>query len=361
MELKFCLSPITALALATCALAAPLSAAAWEPTKPVEFVVPAGTGGGADQMARLLQGVITKNNLMKQPMIVVNKSGGAGAEGFLAVKEAKGDPHKIIITLSNLFTTPLATGVPFNWKDLTPVAMLALDQFVLWVNAETPYKTAKEYLDAVKAGGPNKFKMGGTGSKQEDQIITVAVEKATGTKFTYVPFKGGGDVAVQLVGKHIDSTVNNPIEAVAQWRAGSLRPLCVFDNDKMPYTAKVTATMSWNDIPSCKSAGVNVDYTMLLRYFQDPSLWAPGVVWSPTQQADVQGHVAILNSIVSDNAQFHVVIPTDPCKGVTDEQRYDPATNPGGVRCTIQDANSFTPQPRLRIKIANLGGHRAIA
>jgi tripartite-type tricarboxylate transporter receptor subunit TctC len=242
-------------------------AAAWEPTKPVEFVVPAGTGGGADQMARLLQGVITKNNLMKQPMIVVNKSGGAGAEGFLAIKDAKGDPHKIIITLSNLFTTPLATGVPFNWKDLTPVAMLALDQFVLWVNADTPYKTAKDYLDAVKAGGANKFKMGGTGSKQEDQIITVAIEKATGTKFTYVPFKGGGDVAVQLVGKHIDSSVNNPIEAIAQWRAGSLRPLCVFDDERMPYKAKVTDTMSWNDIPPCKQAGVGVDYLMLRGIF----------------------------------------------------------------------------------------------
>jgi putative tricarboxylic transport membrane protein len=244
------------------------AAAAWEPTKPVEFVVPAGTGGGADQMARLLQGIITKNNLMKQPLIVVNKSGGAGAEGFLAVKEAKGDPYKIIITLSNLFTTPLATGVPFNWKDLTPVAMLALDQFVLWVNAETPYKTAKEYLDAVKAAGPGKFKMGGTGSKQEDQIITVAIEKAVpGVKFIYIPFKGGGDVAVQLVGKHIDSTVNNPIEAVAQWRAGQLRPLCVFDDERMPYKAKVTATMSWNDIHSCKEAGVDVDYLMLRGIF----------------------------------------------------------------------------------------------
>jgi tripartite-type tricarboxylate transporter receptor subunit TctC len=123
------------LCVLTAASCLPAFGAAWEPSKPVEFVVPAGTGGGADQMARLLQGVVTKNNLMKQPLIVVNKSGGAGAEGFLAVKEAKGDPHKIIITLSNLFTTPLATGVPFNWKDLTPVAMLALDQFVLWVNA----------------------------------------------------------------------------------------------------------------------------------------------------------------------------------------------------------------------------------
>jgi len=259
--------PLAALVATAIILAIPLPAAGWEPTKPVEFVVPAGTGGGADQMARLLQGVIAKNNLMKQPMIVVNKSGGAGAEGFLAIKDAKGDPNKIIITLSNLFTTPLATGVPFNWKDMTPVAMLALDQFVLWVNAETPYKTAKEYLDAVKAGGPNKFKMGGTGSKQEDQIITVAIEKATGTKFTYIPFKGGGDVAMQLVGKHIDSSVNNPIEAVAQWRAGALRPLCVFDDERMPYKAKVTATMSWSDIPPCKQAGIGVDYLMLRGIF----------------------------------------------------------------------------------------------
>ncbi len=261
------LTATSLLALTAAAVMMPASGAGWEPTKPVEFVVPAGTGGGADQMARLLQGVISKNNLMKQPLIVVNKSGGAGAEGFLAVKEAKGDPNKIIITLSNLFTTPLATGVPFSWKDLTPVAMLALDQFVLWVNAETPYKTANDYLAAVKAGGPNKFKMGGTGSKQEDQIITVAIEKATGVKFTYIPFKGGGDVAVQLVGKHIDSSVNNPIEAVAQWRAGKLRPLCVFDDTRMPYKTKVTDTMSWYDIPTCKEAGVSTDYVMLRGIF----------------------------------------------------------------------------------------------
>jgi len=262
----------TACAAAVMALALATPSHAWEPTKPVEFVVPAGTGGGADQMARLVQGIVIKHKLMKEPLIVVNKSGGAGAEGFLSVKEAKGDPHKIIITLSNLFTTPLATGVPFNWKDMTPVAMLALDQFVLWVNAETPYKNAKDYLAAVKAAGPNKFKMAGTGSKQEDQILTVGLEKATGTKFIYVPFKGGGDVAVQLVGKHVDSTVNNPIEAVAQWRAGSLRALCVFDDERMPFKAKVTDTLSWNDIPTCKEAGVPTDYTMLRGIFMAPGV-----------------------------------------------------------------------------------------
>ena len=246
--------------------------AAWEPTKPVEFIIPAGPGGGADQMARMIQGIITKNNLMKQAVIPVNKGSGAGAEGFLAIKEAKGDPNKIVITLSNLFTTPLATGIPFNWKDITPVAMLALDQFVLWSNTDKPYKTAKEFIDAAKTASPSKFKMGGTGSKSEDQIITVAIEKATGSKFTYIPFKGGGDVAVQLVGNHIDSTVNNPIEAVAQWRAGKLRALCVFDDTRMPYKEKVTDTQSWYDVPTCKEAGVSTDYLMLRGIFMAPGV-----------------------------------------------------------------------------------------
>jgi putative tricarboxylic transport membrane protein len=264
--------PALVSALALTAFALPTPAQAWEPTKPIEFVVPAGTGGGADQMARFIQGVAAKNSLTKQPIVVVNKGGGAGAEGFLDVKNDKGNPHKVIITLSNLFTTPLATGVPFNWRDMTPVSMLALDQFVLWVNAESPHQTAKAYFDAVKAGTPNQYRMAGTGSRQEDQIITVMMEKAAGKKMTYVPFKGGGDVAVQLVGNHVSSTVNNPIEAESHWRAGKLRALCVFDKDRMPYKEKLTATQSWADIPTCASQGINVEYTMLRGIFMPPGV-----------------------------------------------------------------------------------------
>jgi tripartite-type tricarboxylate transporter receptor subunit TctC len=244
--------------------------ATWEPTKPVEFVVPAGTGGGADQMARFIQGVVAKNNLMKQPIVVVNRSGGAGAEGFLDVKNDKGNPHKIIITLSNLFTTPLATGVPFNWRDLTPVQMLALDQFILWVHADSPHKTAADFLAAMKAAPDRTMKVAGTGSRQEDHIITVMLEKAAGKKATYIPFRGGGDVAVQLVGKHVDATVNNPIEAESHWRAGALRALCVMDAQPMPYKAKVTATQAWGDLPTCKSAGLPVEYQMLRGIFMTP-------------------------------------------------------------------------------------------
>jgi len=262
-----------ALALGTTALVAAFAApaaAAWQPTRPVEFIVPAGTGGGADQMARVIQGIVTKHNLMPTAMVVINKAGGAGGEGFLDVKSARGNPHKLVVTLSNLFTTPLATGIPFGWKDLTPVAMMALDEFVLWVNADTPYKTAQDYIKAMKAAPPGQFKMGGTGSKQEDQIITVALEKSAGVKMTYIPFKGGGEVAVQLVGGHVDSTVNNPIEAVAQWRAGKVRPLCVFDEKTLPVTDKIAGDQAWSDIPTCKSAGLDVEYLMLRGIFMPP-------------------------------------------------------------------------------------------
>lgn len=268
-----CRAVFAASAMGICAVFSANSLAQeWKPSKTVEFIVPAGTGGGADQMARFVDGVIKKNKLMAGNMVVVNKGGGAGAEGFLEVKGAKGDPHKIIITLSNLFTTPLATGVPFNWRDLTPVAMLALDQFVLWVNADTPYRTTKEFIESAKKAGSGKMKMAGTGARQEDQIITVALEKQTGTKFTYVPFKGGGEVAVQLVGKHVDATVNNPIEAVAHWRGGKLRPLCVFDNQRLIYKTKVTDKQSWSDIATCKEAGLDVDYLMLRGVFTAPGV-----------------------------------------------------------------------------------------
>jgi putative tricarboxylic transport membrane protein len=245
--------------------------AAWKPTRTVELIVPAGIGGGAGQMAQLIQGIIQKHDLMPVSMVVISKKGGSGAEGFLYVKNAKADPHKLIITLSNLFTTPLATGSPFSWKDYTPIAMMALDEFVLWVNAKTPYKTPAEYLSAVKKDA-GKMKMGGTGSKQEDQIITAALEQKTGDKFTYVPYSGGGTVCTQLVGGHIDSTVNNPVECVAHWKAGTVRPLCVFDAKPMPYPAKITSDMSWQDIPTCKSKGLDIEYLMLRGI-----MTAPGV------------------------------------------------------------------------------------
>ena len=241
--------------------------AAWEPTRTVEIIVPAGAGGASDQMARTIQSIILKHKLMKQSTLVLNKGGASGAEGIMDTKGSKGDPHKLMVAFSAIYTLPIAVDLPFNWTDLNPVAMIAQDEFLLWTNAEDGYKTAADYLNAVKAASPGSFKMGGTGAKREDQIITVALEKAAGVKFTYVPYKSGGEAATQLVGKHTNSNVNNPSENIAQWRAGQISALCVFSDERMTYKDKVTTDLSWSDIPTCKEAGYDVQYQMLRGFF----------------------------------------------------------------------------------------------
>lgn len=251
-----------------CAASAPVYAA-WEPTKPVEFIVPAGAGGASDQMARTIQGIIMKYKLMKQPVMIFNKGGASGAEGAMEVKEAKTDPHKLLVAFSLIYTLPIAQSLPLGWDNFTPVAKIAQDDFILWVHSESPYKTAKEYVAALKAAPEGSFKMGGTGSKREDQIITVALEKAVGKKITYIPYKSGGEASTQLAGKHIASNVNNPSENVAQWRAGTARPLCVFSEKTIAYTKKIT-DIAWSDIPTCESQGIDVHYQMLRAFFLPP-------------------------------------------------------------------------------------------
>src|SRR5438094_9123560 len=212
-EIGLFASVLAALALTT----AP--AFAWEPSKPVEIVVAAGAGGASDQMARMMQAAIQKNNLMKQPMVVSLKGGASGAEALMYMKSSAGDPHRTLIAYSLIYMLPLSAKIPFNWRELTPASVNALDQFVLWTNAQLPYKTVKEFADAARTANP-PFKMGGTGSKREDHVLTVFLEKKTGAKFAYLPYKSGGEAATQLVGNHTQSNVNNPSENLEVWRAG---------------------------------------------------------------------------------------------------------------------------------------------
>jgi putative tricarboxylic transport membrane protein len=271
LKKSYLMSPLAALAAFG---AMPANAAGWEPTRSVEIIVPAGAGGASDQMARTIQSIILKHKLMDQSTLVLNKGGASGAEGIMDTKESAGNPHKLMVAFSAIYTLPIAVSLPFNWRDLNPVAMIAQDEFLLWTNAEAPYKTAADYVNAVKAAAPGTFKMGGTGAKREDQIITVALEKAAGVKFTYVPYKSGGEAATQLVGKHTDSNVNNPSENIAQWRADQVKALCVFSESRMVYKDKITKTQSWSDIPTCKEAGYDVHYQMLRGFFLPPKTTA---------------------------------------------------------------------------------------
>src|SRR6201987_254963 len=118
----------------------------WKPNKPVEIVFAAGAGGASDQMARMMQAAVQKNNLMKQPMVVSLKGGASGAEALIYMKASEGDPNKVLIAYSLIYMLPLSAKIPFNWRELSPISVIAMDQFVLWDNVNGA-KSVKEFID----------------------------------------------------------------------------------------------------------------------------------------------------------------------------------------------------------------------
>jgi tripartite-type tricarboxylate transporter receptor subunit TctC len=259
------------LSAAAIVLAGTLPACAgWLPQKPIEFVATAGPGGGTDNLARAVQNIIVKYKLTDEPVVVVNKAGGSGAEGYVYGKASAGDPYKVIFGTSNAWQQPLVSKVAFNYTDLTPIAAMAQDEFLLWVKQDAPYKTAADYL---KAAASNEFKMGGAQSKDTDEVLTRMIEKVANVKITYIPFKSGAEAAVQLAGGHIDSHVNNPSESLGQWRGGTQRPLCAFSPKRLPEGPKITATEGWSDIPTCVEQGLAI-----AQYEQPRTVWLPGKV-----------------------------------------------------------------------------------
>src|ERR1700731_1199223 len=174
--------------------------AAWQPVKPIEFIATAGPGGGTDNFARAVQSIITKHKLVDQPIVVTNKGGGSGAEGFTYAKAMAGDPFKIVFGTSNVWSQPMVSKVAYNYTDLTPIAAMVQDEFLLWVKQDAPYQNAQDFLKAVAAKPAGEFKMGGAQSKDTDETLTRMIDTAAKVKFTYIPFKSGAEAAVQLAG-----------------------------------------------------------------------------------------------------------------------------------------------------------------
>ncbi len=257
--------------------------AAWEPKKPVEFVIMAGKGGGADRLARFIQGIIEKHNLSSKPFVPINKGGGSGAEALRYVQDKAGDPHVIMATLNSYYTTPLRNpGIGVDISKFTPIARMAEDTFQLWVHSDSGIKTVEDYVNAVKKAGAQSWKMGGTGKGQEDSLVTGMLEKKFGIKVTYVPFKGGGTVAKNLIGNHINSTVNNPSEQAGFWEAGKSRPLASF-------TPKGKLKGRFGNIPTFEELGFGKD----MVYYMQRSIIAP-----PKTKPDVQAfYVSVFEKV----------------------------------------------------------------
>lgn len=227
--------------------------AQWTPKKPVEFIIMAGTGGGADQIARFMQGLIEQKDLSPRPFIPINKAGGSGAEALRYMQDRAGDDHTILVTLNSFYTTPLTQpDIGVEISKFTPIARMAMDTFLLWVPGDSDIADLETYGKTIKEKGKD-WRMGGTGTGQEDSVLTAMLEAEFDTDITYIPFSGGGDVAANLVGGHIDSTVNNPAEQNEFYRAGRSKPLVQFTEERME---------QYSDIPTAKELGHDIQYLM---------------------------------------------------------------------------------------------------
>ncbi|MEM9783255.1 MAG: tripartite tricarboxylate transporter substrate binding protein [Pseudomonadota bacterium] len=244
--------------------------AAWEPRKPVELIIMAGKGGGADQIARLLQGLIEQKGLSPRPFIPINKPGGSGAEALTYLKDKAGDDHTVMVTLNSYYTTPvIQSDLGIDISEYTPIGLMALDTFLLWVQPEKGISDLTTYVDAVKGAG-GEWKVGGTGSGQEDSILTAMMENEFGYEVTYIPFPGGGTVAKNLVGGFIDSTVNNPAEQSEFNRAGRSVPLVQFTAERME---------AYPDVPTAKELGHDIEYYMQRSINGPPNMSAEAQEW----------------------------------------------------------------------------------
>lgn len=238
------------------------AAQAWEPNKPVDFVIMAGAGGGADQIARFIQSVAEKKDLTVRPLVPNNKGGGSGAEALIALNNTSDPDHTILVTLNSFFTTPMRQeNLGIDIKTFTPGAMMGVDPFVLWVHKDSGITTFEEWLEAVKAS--DDYIMGGTGKGQEDSIVIAYLEKAFDINVKYIPYKGGGDVAKELAGQQIMATVNNPSETKGFYANGDVVPLLSFSDERMP---------AFPDVPTLKEKGHDFSY-----YNQRAVVGAPGM------------------------------------------------------------------------------------
>lgn len=249
-----------------------LAAPAWAefaPSRPIEFIVASGAGGGTDNFARTIQAVLTREAIVDSPIVVLNKGGGSGAEAFLYARQNEGDPHKLIFGTNNVYLLPHVAKLAYSVEDLQPVAALALDEFLVWVKADSPYQTVTDLVNAAKEA-PGTIPFGGSQSKDTDETLVALIEQTTGADFKYVPFNGGGEVGVQLAGGHVAANVNNPNENAGQWQAGAIRPLCVFAPERMAESEPVSGDMGWHDIPTCAEQGLDIQSYQMPR-----TVWLP--------------------------------------------------------------------------------------
>jgi len=228
-------------------------AAEWKPNKPIQFVVPYAPGGGSDVLGRSIANIISTDKLCPVPLIVVNQAGGSGTIGTTNVAQAKGTTNMLLTFISGQVAGPLVAGKgAATYHDLTLIAGLAIDEELIIVKTDSPFKTIEDVVAAAKKN-PGTLTIGGTATGQEDHMCNRLFERAADLKLRYVPFNSGGECITALLGKNVDMIWANPSEFVPQWDAKMVRPLAV---------AKETRIPEFPDCPTFKEKGYNVTFKM---------------------------------------------------------------------------------------------------
>ena len=283
--MKFAAMAVRAAVGAAAFAAAAIAHADWAPTKTVDIIVHTGPGGGNDLLARAVATMIEKEKLSPVRMQVINKPGGNGAVAAAAIYEKKDDPHTIGFITSVWIAGPLTTSeAKITVHDLKPIAGLILEPAVFAVRADSPYKTLKEFIDAAKAK-PGTLKQSGGSVTSRDNIVRQSLQHATGAKWQFVSFQGGGERLAALLGGHVDIMVIEPQEAGEQVRAGKIRVIAQLTEKRLP---------GYPDAPTLKEAGYDVTTTPQIR----------AVVAPPQQPAEASAYYEKLFAKLKDTPSW---------------------------------------------------------
>ena len=202
------------------------------PTKAIEFVVPWKAGGGSDTMSRFLVKAIKDNQLSDQPIVVINKPGGSAQIGSAYVLAQQKSAHTLLSLSSAQIIGPLAGLGTIKVSDLTPLAQVAADTFILVTRKDAPFQTLEDALDKAQKA-PRSLKVGGTGTFSDDHLCNYLFEKATNIKTNYIAFNGGGEVMSNLLGGHVDVAWANPNECLGQIKGGLVRALAISSENRL--------------------------------------------------------------------------------------------------------------------------------
>ena len=225
----------------------------WKPAHTVEIVVGVGPGGGIDRTARFMQKILQDHRLIDVPSTVVNKAGGGSTISLAYLNQHPGDAHMWEISATSILTNNITGKSTYGYKDFTPVAMLYDEYIGFLVREDSPLKTGKDLLNALKTA-PESFPIGiATSSGNTNHIAAGLAAKIAGgdvKKLKVVIFNSGGDAMTALLGGHVAVVATPAANAIPHMQAGRMRVLAV------AAPARLEGALS--TVPTWKEQGANI-------------------------------------------------------------------------------------------------------